>query len=152
MPFTFFDILIDEFMGKDLEIGVPGNLNSEYVNEMAAAKPAVEISLGVPKTEGMTDGSNTSDEPTTKAADLIGSITNSICAQQVDTRITDIPNGFIKISDDGKGKGYDGSAELPSLELSLKRLRSAGDCVNPPVDDRNVLRRSDSSAFTRCKK
>lgn len=143
-------MLIDEFMGKDLEIGVPGNLNG-----MMPAKPADGSTDKTPdsglKTEGATEGSNTSDEPTTKAADLITSITNSICAQQAAPRITNAPSGFIKTSDDGKDKGCDGFAELPSLELSLKRLRSAGDCGNPSVDDRNVLRRSDSSAFTRCK-
>ncbi|KAF3331685.1 two-component response regulator-like PRR37 isoform X2 [Carex littledalei] len=142
----------DEFMGKDLEIGVPGNLNSEHPNEMVPAKPADRNTDMTPdsdpKTEGVTDGSNTFDEPTTKAADLIGSITNCISAQQAATRVADAPNGFVKISD-GKEKGCDEFAELPSLELSLKRLRSAGDCVNPSVDDRNVLRRSDSSAFTR---
>jgi pseudo-response regulator 7 len=142
-------------MGKDLKIGIPDNLNSEYVNEMATAKPADKSTIKIPdngpKTKGVEDGGNTSDEPTTEVADLIGSIINSLCAQAA-TRVTDVPNGFIKISDDRKDKGCDGSAELPSLELSLKRLRSAGDCVNPPVDDRNVLRRSDSSAFTRCKK
>lgn len=139
-------------MGKDLEIGVPGNLNSEHPNEMVPAKPADRNTDKTPdsdrKTEGVTDGSNTFDEPTTKAADLIGSITNCNRTQQAATRVADAPNRFVKISD-GKEKGCDEFAELPSLELSLKRLRSAGDCVKPPVDDRNVLRRSDSSAFTR---
>lgn len=139
-------------MGKDLEIGVPGNLNSEHPNEMVPAKPADRSTDKTPdsdpKTEGVTDGSNTFDEPTTKVADLIGSITNCNRTQQAATRVADAPNSFVKISD-GKEKGCDGFAELPSLELSLKRLRSAGDCVKPPVDDRNVLRRSDSSAFTR---
>ncbi|KAJ4816864.1 two-component response regulator-like protein [Rhynchospora pubera] len=142
----------DEFMGKDLEIGVPGNLNSDYPNEMVPAKPADRSTDKTPdsgpKTEGVTDGSNSFDEPTTQAADLIGSIAMSIGAQQTATRAADTPNRFVKITE-GKDNGSDEFSELPSLELSLKRLRSAGDGVNLPVDDRNVLRRSDLSAFTR---
>ncbi|KAJ7972466.1 Two-component response regulator [Quillaja saponaria] len=38
---------------------------------------------------------------------------------------------------------------LPSLELSLKRLRRIKDTGNTTQDDRNVLRRSDLSAFSR---
>jgi hypothetical protein len=143
-------------MGKDLEIGVPGNLNSEYVNEMVAANSAdksTEKTLdSSPNIMGVTDSSNASNEPTSEAADLIGSITNSICTQKASTRVTDFPNGFIRISDVSKDKGWDEFAELPSLELSLKWLRTAEDNVNLPVDDRNVLRRSDSFAVTRCKK
>ncbi|KAK1257195.1 Two-component response regulator-like PRR73 [Acorus gramineus] len=39
--------------------------------------------------------------------------------------------------------------ELPSLELSLKRLRSFGESATDAPDDRNVLKRSDLSAFSR---
>jgi pseudo-response regulator 7 len=41
---------------------------------------------------------------------------------------------------------------LPSLELSLKRSRSSGDGANTiQYEQRNVLIRSDPSAFMRCK-
>ncbi|GMN39063.1 hypothetical protein TIFTF001_008298 [Ficus carica] len=39
--------------------------------------------------------------------------------------------------------------EMPSLELSLKRLRGVKGTGTTVQDDRNVLRRSDSSAFSR---
>ncbi|RWW77820.1 hypothetical protein BHE74_00014026 [Ensete ventricosum] len=44
------------------------------------------------------------------------------------------------------------TSNLPSIELSLKRLRSIGDSGTANQDGRNVLRRLELSAFSRCKK
>ncbi|KAK7393598.1 hypothetical protein VNO78_22156 [Psophocarpus tetragonolobus] len=52
-------------------------------------------------------------------------------------------------SSDVENKGTDNDEELPSLELSLKRLRGVKDAGITIQDDRNVLRRSDQSAFSR---
>ncbi|CAL0299573.1 unnamed protein product [Lupinus luteus] len=49
---------------------------------------------------------------------------------------------------DVEDKGTNNDEELPSLELSLKRLRGVKDAGNIQ-DERNVLRRSDLSAFSR---
>ena len=46
-------------------------------------------------------------------------------------------------------KGINDNEELPSLELSLKRLRGVKDAGIAIQDERNVLRRSDLSAFSR---
>lgn len=46
-------------------------------------------------------------------------------------------------------KAFCDSGELPSLELSLKRFRGVGDSGNASNDDRNVLRHSDLSAFSK---
>ncbi|KAG6511917.1 hypothetical protein ZIOFF_029996 [Zingiber officinale] len=53
--------------------------------------------------------------------------------------------GFSKISEAQDRT----STDLPSVELSLKRLRSIGEGATATQDDRNVLRRSDVSAFSR---
>ncbi|KAE8689756.1 Two-component response regulator-like APRR7 [Hibiscus syriacus] len=53
-----------------------------------------------------------------------------------------------KISD-GNDKTINDSKELPSIELGLKRLRGVKDAGTEVRDERNVLRRSDSSAFSR---
>ncbi|KAH1227609.1 Two-component response regulator-like APRR7 [Glycine max] len=52
-------------------------------------------------------------------------------------------------SSDIENKGTNNDEELPSLELSLKRLRGVEDADITIQDDRNVLRRSDQSAFSR---
>lgn len=50
---------------------------------------------------------------------------------------------------DIKNKVISDTEDIPSLELSLKRLRGVKDTGTALQDDRNVLRRSDSSAFSR---
>ncbi|XP_027365476.1 two-component response regulator-like PRR37 isoform X2 [Abrus precatorius] len=52
-------------------------------------------------------------------------------------------------SSDVENKGTNNDEELPSLELSLKRLRGVKDAGITIQDERNVLRRSDLSAFSR---
>ncbi|XP_019427737.1 PREDICTED: two-component response regulator-like APRR7 isoform X1 [Lupinus angustifolius] len=50
---------------------------------------------------------------------------------------------------DVENKGTNNDEELPSLELSLKRLRGVKHAGITVQDERNVLRRSDLSAFSR---
>lgn len=50
---------------------------------------------------------------------------------------------------DTENKAVNDNEELPSLELSLKRLRGVKDAGITSQDERNVLRRSDLSAFSR---
>jgi len=90
---------------------------------------------------------NVFDETGTEAADLIGGIANNTDAQLVN-RVTDTPNGFSRIPE-SKDKNNDCSMELPSLQLSLKRIRSTGEGGNAMPDDHHILRRSDQSAFSR---
>lgn len=146
-------------MGKDLEIGVPRNPDTRYesypteqVSTKLTGTSMDKLPESNPKNEGTLglDNNNMSDEPIFQAADPIGAITNSIDAQLV-TRVMEAPNGFSKTTE-GKDKTADGSMELPYLELSLKRLRSTGQDGTATHDDHNVLRRSDLSAFSRCKK
>ncbi|KAG1339159.1 putative Two-component response regulator-like PRR73 [Cocos nucifera] len=148
--------LADDFMGKDLEIGVARNPDAQhesYPTEQVSTKltgtSMDKLPESDPKNEGILglDDNNMSDEPSTQAADPIGAITNSMDAQLV-TRVMEAPNGFSKITE-GKDTTLDGSMELPSLELSLKRLRSTGRDGTATHYHHNVLRRSDLSAFSR---
>lgn len=52
-------------------------------------------------------------------------------------------------SSDIENKGTNNVEELLSLELSLKRLRGVEEAVTTVQDERNVLRHSDLSAFSR---
>lgn len=147
--------IADEYMGKDLEIGVPRNPEAHegsYPTEKAAVKlPGTSIvnqpEIGEKNEDVLgLQGSNTFDEPSTKAADLIGGIANNTDTQILNS-IHESPNGFSRISE-CKEKNNDGS-ELPTLQLSLKRLRSTGEVRDAAQDDRNVLRRSIQSAFSK---
>nr|XP_010937775.1 two-component response regulator-like PRR37 isoform X2 [Elaeis guineensis] len=144
----------DDFMGKDLEIGVARNPDTQretYPTEQVSTRLTGTSVDRLPesglKNEGALglDSNNVFDEPSTQAADLIGTIANSNDAV---TRFMEPRNGFSQITK-GKDITADSSMELPSLELSLKRLRSTGEGGTATHDSRNVLRRSDLSAFSR---
>nr|AYC12371.1 circadian-associated protein 1 [Oncidium sp. CY-2018] len=82
---------------------------------------------------------NMLDEPSARASDQLGN--NSINTNQQSV-LGDASKDFLKISESKDN----GCVELPSLELSLKRLRSAS---IPPHEERNVLKHSNLSAFSR---
>ncbi|KAH9735554.1 Two-component response regulator-like APRR7 [Citrus sinensis] len=92
-----------------------------------------------------------SESPSSKlkyeAAKLAGAITKIIDSDKEDTEYeaSNKPSKILDIN----SKSIKDSKELPSLELSLKRLRGVKDIGTTIQDDRNVLRRSDSSAFSR---
>ncbi|KAK9033624.1 hypothetical protein V6N11_049810 [Hibiscus sabdariffa] len=76
-----------------------------------------------------------------RAADL------NTSGAQIESAVMDIMNGLRKVSDT-KDKVIYKSKEMPSLELSLKRLIDVGDS-GTSAHQRNVLRHSDLSAFSR---
>ena len=143
-------------MGKYLEIGVLTNagvkpelhpvdkistkLTGKSMDKQPERDEKNEDVLGLER-------NNVFDEPGTDAADLIGGIANNTDAQLVNG-VIDAPNGFPRIHESKDNKN-DGSMELPSLQLSLKRLRSTGEGGNAMPDDHNILRRSNQSAFSR---
>ncbi|KAK7822403.1 two-component response regulator-like aprr7 [Quercus suber] len=81
-----------------------------------------------------------------KASDLTG-LTTKRTDPEMESMVFNIPNGTSKVSD-MKDKAIFDIKETPSLELSLKRLKDVGDTGNS-APDRNVLRHSDLSAFSR---
>lgn len=129
-------------VGKDLEIGAPRNLNMDRQSSPneRPIKPAENNSK-----ESMMENL---EEPTVRAADLIGSMAKNMDAHQA-AKAADAPNCSSKVPE---GKDMNRDNVSPLLELSLKRSRSSADCANTVQDEqRNILRRSDPSAFTRCK-
>ncbi|WVZ50053.1 hypothetical protein U9M48_001348 [Paspalum notatum var. saurae] len=130
----------DHFKGKDLDIGAPRSLNLDH--QSSPYESPIKLAENNPKEPMMEN----LEEPTVRAVDLIGSMAKKMDAQHVE-RAANAPNFSSKMME-GNDKTRDNI--LPSLELGLKRLRSSGDSANTVQDEqRNVLRRSDPSAFTR---
>ncbi|WOL04658.1 two-component response regulator-like PRR73 isoform X1 [Canna indica] len=143
--------LADDCMGKDLEIGVCrsseyGTHPSDQDRTKLTDTKVDDLSEKETKNEGCLGSlpNNAFDESSAQAANQITAIANSSDTQVA--RAIQRPSSFSKISE-GQDKA---SKDLPSLELSLKRLRSIRESGTATQDDRNVLRRSDLSAFSRC--
>ncbi|GKV28569.1 hypothetical protein SLEP1_g37597 [Rubroshorea leprosula] len=155
---------VDEFdndlMGKDLEIGAPRCTNlqlevpSENIMTNIAGAAKDKLSAKNPETDDekldkgelKLNSEKASGELSNQAADLIGSIASN-AEPQIESAVFDIPSGLSKVSDARDKVIYD-AKEIPSLELSLKRLRDVGD-TGTHVNERNVLRHTDLSAFSR---
>ncbi|CAN6169352.1 unnamed protein product [Urochloa humidicola] len=134
-----------EFKGKDLEIGAPRNIDHQSSPNERPIKPADRRCEYPPENNSKESMMENLEEPTVRAADLIGSMAKNMDAQQA-ARAADAPNFSSKVPE---GKDMNRNI-LPLLELSLKRSRSSADGANVVQDEqRNVLRRSDPSAFTR---
>nr|UYT09191.1 PRR37 [Oryza sativa] len=138
----------DDFKGKDLEIGSPRNLNTAYQSSPneRSIKPTDRRNEYPLQNNSKEAAMENLEESSVRAADLIGSMAKNMDAQQA-ARATNAPNCSSKVPE-GKDKNRDNI--MPSLELGLKRSRSTGDDANAIQEEqRNVLRRSDLSAFTR---
>ncbi|PUZ69143.1 hypothetical protein GQ55_2G086000 [Panicum hallii var. hallii] len=134
--------------GKNLEIGAPRNLNMDHQSSPneRPIKPADGRCEYPPENNSKESMIENLEEPTVRAADLIGSMAKNMDAHQA-TRAADAPNCSSKVPE---GKDMNRDNVLPLLELSLKRSRSSVGCANTGQDEqRNILRRSDLSAFTR---
>lgn len=136
-------------MGKDLEIGVPRNLdlqledpnkNKDKIFDLNSKKDGEK--LGKVRVELNSEVAN--GERSKEAVDLLGSITNNY-KSQMKCVANEVPNDLSKRITSIKDKGICETKELPSLELSLKRQRDIG----TTCQERNVLRHSDLSAFSR---
>ncbi|XP_043707864.1 two-component response regulator-like PRR37 isoform X2 [Telopea speciosissima] len=147
-------------MGKDLEIGVPRNsgLQLEFPSEKISINFAHTKQEILPELDRKEDDEKIGKglqlnnekpigEMRAQAAKLIATVANST-NHQVETGVSEVPNAPSKIPD-VRDKTVSDRAELPSLELSLKRLRRVGDVGTATLDERNVLRHSDLSAFSR---
>ena len=67
---------------------------------------------------------------------------------QTENRVFDCGDNLSRISNI-KSIAYWNPGELPSLELTLKRLEGQGNSGNTPHDNHKTLRHSDLSAFTK---
>ncbi|KAL5733383.1 hypothetical protein ACOSP7_032723 [Xanthoceras sorbifolium] len=148
-------------MGKDLEIGVPripslqlenptekvldiiADIDKEKLSEMNSKKDDEQLE----KKQLELNSDKANGNVRSQASDLMGVITNSNDSP-LESAVFDIPNGLFKDSCTKETAVYDNN-ELPSLELSLKRLRYVGD-TGTSLYNRYVLRHSDRhSAFSR---
>ncbi|KAH7553466.1 hypothetical protein ACOSP7_029809 [Xanthoceras sorbifolium] len=147
-------------MGRDPDIGAHRSLDLqlEYPIEVpikpVGTKPNNQLEVGSSKFSERIDKGKldlNSDSPSSKlkyeASDLTGIVTKTTDPKK-DKIEYETPNRVSNILDINS-KSIKDSKELPPLELSLKRLRGAKDIGTTVQDDRNVLRRSDSSAFSR---
>ncbi|KAK6926862.1 Signal transduction response regulator, receiver domain [Dillenia turbinata] len=142
-------------MGRDMEIRVSDNqgLQLENQHEKYSTQARGKRMMKLPEGDGKQFNNrqlghvckNTGDKPQDQAANLICTIGN--CADsQIEGPGYDAPDALSGVSQI-KDKASLNPRELPSLELSLERLRGMGDVVMH--EDRNVLRHSDQSAFSK---
>lgn len=148
-------------MGKDLEIVVPtipdlqlGDPGEEGLTNMAGTNKDKFSELNLKnndekleKRELELNNEKPNGELKTQAVDLIAVATNSNTDPQIESVVFDIPRSISKLPD-MNDKTDNENKEIPSLELSLKRLRDVRD-TGSSAHDRNVLRHSGLSAFSR---
>lgn len=163
--FTFLVIKLffysDNFaMGKDLEIGLSSNrdLQRQHANDFST-KPAgtrqnnlIEIGSGefdhqIDKGQLKFNYESPSSKLKYDGATVTGVVTD-LTDPLMDSTQFEASNRQYKALDIST-KANSNTHELPSVELSLKRLRGVKGTETTVQDDRNVLRRSDSSAFSR---
>ncbi|KDP29057.1 hypothetical protein JCGZ_16446 [Jatropha curcas] len=150
---------LDNAIGKEPEKAVPGNLDLqlEYQVEdsikLIGAKQKSLLEKGSGKLMEQIDKAQldlNSESPSRKlkyeAVNLTGFPTET-----TDPHLDSTESEASKHSKilDIKNKSSGDAKETPPLELSLKRLREVKDVGTAVLEDRNVLRRSDSSAFSR---
>ncbi|CAN6320417.1 unnamed protein product [Urochloa humidicola] len=145
----------DESMGKYLQIGAPRNSSVEYqssLNDTSVNPTEKQHEIQIPQCKSKKkviaedDCTNMLSEPNTETADLISSIARNTEGQQA-VQVADAPGCPSKMAD-GNDKDHDSPIELTPHELGLKRLKTNG-ATTEIHDERNILRRSDLSAFTR---
>lgn len=147
-------------VGKDLDIGMPRNLDlqlecpvevpvrtvgAKQINllDMSSSKFSEQIE----KRQVDLNSESPSNKQKSEAANQTGitskttDLKKEIAENEVSNRLSKIPDVNDKTINDSK--------EPPSVELGLKRLRGVKDTGTVIRDERNVLRRSDSSAFSR---
>uniref|UniRef100_A0A2P2LFQ3 Two-component response regulator-like APRR7 n=1 Tax=Rhizophora mucronata TaxID=61149 RepID=A0A2P2LFQ3_RHIMU len=145
---------------KDLEMAVPRKLDMQLEYpvedsfEVVGSKENNLPQRGPNKVNGQIDKGQldlNSEGPSSKAlykaTNLTGTIIN-VNNLLNDNKEFEGPSRHSKTLD-VQSKAISDAKEIPSVELSLKRLRGVKDSGATVQDERNVLRRSDSSAFSR---
>ncbi|GMI79729.1 pseudo-response regulator 7 [Hibiscus trionum] len=146
--------------GKDQDKHMVGNVGSQREHPVEVPIQTVvakqlnllETSLSkfneqIDKRQLDLDSQSPSDKLNSEAADQTG-ITSKTTDLKKESAEYEASNRISKISN-RNDKTINDSKEAPSIEHGLKRLRSVQDAGTVFRDERNVLRRSDSSAFLR---
>lgn len=148
-------------MGKDLEIGVPKNpdlqlegRSKKVLTTLAGAKKEKNTKLEsnrdgdkFERDKMELDSGMPNGEFTKEVADLNEALTQST-NPQMESVATEVPNDIAKKNIKDKTT-YD-TKDIYSLELSLKRLRDAGE-TGSNAQDRNALRHSAFSRYVNLK-
>ena len=161
--FLILSIADNVAMGKDLDIGMPRNVDlqlecpvevptktvgTKQINllEMSSSKFNEQID----KRQLDLNSESPSGKQKSEAANQTG-ITSKTTDLKKESAEYEASNRISKISDSNDKTINDSKELLPSIELGLKRLRGVKDAGTVVRDERNVLRLSDSSAFSRYK-
>lgn len=141
-----YDELDKDMMGKDLEIGAPDlQIEEPSKNDKITADPtANEIAEIEYQKNDEQLGDKQLELNSEKLNAKAGAVTSSSNPPMERVNF-DIANGSSKMSDMKDKAAYD-IKEMPSLELSLKRMK---DDVESKSHDKKILRHSDLSAFSR---
>ncbi|XWS59734.1 hypothetical protein CRYUN_Cryun08bG0147400 [Craigia yunnanensis] len=148
-------------MGKDLDIGMPRNVDLQLERPIEVPIKTVgakQINLlemssrkfneQIDKRQLDLNSENPSCELKSEAANQTG-ITSKTTDLKKESAEYEDSNLISKISDRNDKTINDSKEPRPSIELGLKRPRGVKDAGTVFRDERNVLRRSDSSAFSR---
>ncbi|XWS74224.1 hypothetical protein CRYUN_Cryun02cG0197500 [Craigia yunnanensis] len=145
----------DAAEGKESEVRIKRNpiLKCGHQHENLPTHQANIKQSGLPEVEckqfdsGQLEHQNENIIGKNQTHNIITATSNCI-NQQAESRDCYAPSG-----PSGNPQVKDGafyvSGEIPSLELTLKRLQGAADSRNAANDEHNVLRHSDSSAFSK---
>lgn len=131
-------------IGKDLEIGVSRNPDLQFEYQ----QKKLSLPLTSKRQNKLTEVDSQQGQ-LDHNGEKINSNANVNCTKpQSEGRIFGTPNGISDMSQI-EIEGNCDPGELPYLELTLQRLRGAGDVGNAALDDCNVLKHSDMSAFSK---
>ncbi|KAG6678378.1 hypothetical protein I3842_14G077600 [Carya illinoinensis] len=142
-----------EYPEQDEQHGVSKDPDSrhEFQHEMLSIHPSSRSQNILPNVDSKPfdsdkskhNSENAISKPENPSSNMVSAVVNSTYPE-AESRDFDTPNG---LSDVSQTKAHYDSRQLPSLVLTLKRMRE--DVENVAHDDRNVLRHSDLSAFSK---
>lgn len=147
--FLLDNVKVKKLKGRELE-----KYRYEVPVRATSAKHSIPLDIGSSTfTEKINKGqlNLNSENPSSSLGvkgPLVSVATNGTSDSQMHGREFEAPNGRFK-SSDIENKAPINIKEFPSPETSLKRLRGVNDAGITVLDERNVIRRSDLSAFSR---
>ena len=139
-------------MHGDLDLQL--ELSTEHPTKLINRKQNIMLEIG---SSGFNEQFNkadldlNSDSPCSKLKceeTTVTGLATNLTDSKMDVTVFEVPSNHPKTTDI-KNKSVKDSEDFPSLELGLKRLRGVQATGKAVQDERNVLRRSDSSAFSR---
>ncbi|KAB2028472.1 hypothetical protein ES319_D05G101200v1 [Gossypium barbadense] len=134
--------LLDATEGKDLEVRVESNHEWQCGNQCENSPTHLAEAASKPFDRGWFEHQDENITGNDRTPDIITTL------QQAECRASDAPGGPSDVPQLKDGACH-GSEEKLSFELTLKRWQGASDGRNAANDGHNVLRHSDSSAFSK---